>query len=104
MKDNELYKDNELTLSKLADATGVSSHMLSELLNVHMQTNFYELVNRYRLECAIGMLQVEATSSSIIDIALSAGFNNKNTFYRVFKEKMGVTPSAYRSRNRKMAS
>lgn len=97
LQEYELFKDNELTLLKLAKAVGVSSHLLSEVLNVHMKTSFYELLNHYRLTSALDMLENKPQSLSIIDIAFSAGFNNKNTFYRVFKERTGVTPSTYLS-------
>jgi AraC-like DNA-binding protein len=34
---------------------------------------------------------------SVTDITYRAGFNNRNSFYRVFKEKNGLTPSQYKA-------
>jgi len=33
---------------------------------------------------------------TISDIAYRSGFNNRNSFYKVFKDKTGITPSQYK--------
>lgn len=70
--------------------------MFSELLNVHLHTNFYDWMNSYRFNAALLLLQDQTVNYSVTDIAFQAGFNNRNSFYRVFKSNLGITPAQYR--------
>jgi AraC-like DNA-binding protein len=96
MQDKQLYRQNELSLSDLARTLGISVHQLSELLNVHLGKSFYEFINGYRLQFACGLLKSSKCQLRILDIAFEAGFNNKNSFYRTFKDALGITPNQYR--------
>lgn len=97
MKDTKPYLHNDLTLPTLAKRLRTSTHRLSELLNVHMRSSFYDYVNGARLEAAKLMLADHRSGLSILDIIYQSGFNNKSSFYRVFKENVGMSPSAYRA-------
>lgn len=96
MQDKQLYRQNDLSLPELAQILGISVHQLSELLNVHLGVSFYEFINNYRLQFACNLLQNSECRLRILDIAFDAGFNNKNSFYRTFKDSLGVTPNQYR--------
>lgn len=96
MQDEQLYRQNDLSLPDLAQALGISVHQLSELLNVHLDANFYEFINGYRLKFACGLLEDPKCQLRVLDIAFESGFNNKNSFYRAFKDGLGVTPNQYR--------
>lgn len=96
MEEQEVYRQNELCLPGLAKLMGISVHQLSELLNVHLGTSFYEYINNYRLQFACNLLKNPDCALRILDIAFDAGFNNKNSFYRIFKDVTGVTPNQYR--------
>ena len=95
MQDHKAYLDNELTLTRLADAVGVSSHHLSEVLNQHEGKNFYQFVNEYRIAYVRKKLEQDQ-AIKILDLALTAGFSSKSTFNAVFKQFTGQTPSQYR--------
>lgn len=90
-----LYRDSDLTLTKLADLTGVSPHHLSEVLNQHAGQNFNHFVNAYRVDEVCRRL-LSAGSSKVLDIALEAGFSSKSTFNTIFKKFKGVTPTQFR--------
>jgi len=92
------YLDNELSLDELAALLQISKYQLSELLNVHLQKNFYDYINQYRINYAIDLLK-KSTKQAILAIAFDAGFNNKNSFYRLFKLSTGLTPSEYRKQH-----
>lgn len=92
---DDLYRDSELTLASLAEATGLSTHHLSEVLNQYEGKNFYQFINSYRISHVCERLK-EDTASKIIDIALDAGFASKSTFNAIFKKFTGSTPSQYR--------
>ena len=50
MEDQKPYLDSELSLVKMADMLEISENELTRLLNQEMNTNFYSLVNDYRME------------------------------------------------------
>lgn len=85
-----------MSLSKLASLLAVTPHQLSELLNVHMQVSFYDYLNTLRHEESLKLLCNTQQNYSITDIAYRAGYNNRNSFYKIFKEKTGVTPSEFK--------
>ncbi|NTS78742.1 helix-turn-helix domain-containing protein [Catenovulum sp. SM1970] len=92
----KLYLDESLSLGKLAALLGITRNQLSELFNIHKQVSFYQYFNDLRFEESVNLLKANNQQMSVLDIAYRAGFNNKNSFYKVFKEKAGMTPSEYR--------
>ena len=90
------HLDSDISLAKLADLLAISSHQLSELLNVHLDTNFYDFLNQHRLIAATSLLERDESRLSISEIVYQSGFNNRSTFYKVFKAKFAQTPSEYR--------
>ena len=90
-----LYRNSKLTLTKLAELTGISSHHLSEVLNQYVGRNFNHFVNAYRVDEVCERLK-SSSSSKVLDIALEAGFSSKSTFNTIFKKYKGVTPTEYR--------
>jgi AraC-like DNA-binding protein len=96
MNEQQAYLDNQLTLSRLAEAVGVSTHHLSEVLNQQEGKNFYQFVNEYRIE-HICQLMKQDSSIKILDLAMTAGFSSKSTFNAVFKQFTNLTPSQYRN-------
>ncbi len=98
------HQDEEMSLAKLAALLGVSSHQLSELLNLHLGSSFYDYLNELRYQEALQMLDSQGTPTlTVADIAYRAGFNNRNSFYKVFKDKTGLAPAEYRKSRRKQA-
>ncbi|MCV2368110.1 helix-turn-helix domain-containing protein [Roseateles oligotrophus] len=95
------HQDEEMSLAKLAALLGVSSHQLSELLNLHLGSSFYDYLNELRYQEALQMLESQDQATlTVADIAYRAGFNNRNSFYKVFKDKTGVAPAEYRKSKR----
>jgi AraC-like DNA-binding protein len=91
------FLDPDLTLPALARALGVHPAHLSRVINERLGRNFFEFVNRYRVEAACQRLRrPEGEKEKLITIAIGSGFNSLATFNRVFKELTGRTPSAYR--------
>ena len=94
MARDQLFLDSTLTLQMLAERTGISVNYISQAINQHLQRNFFDFVNGYRIEEAKRLLAT--TDDSVLDIALAVGFNAKSTFNAAFKKAAGVTPSRYR--------
>lgn len=95
MQEQRTFLDNQLTLARLAEAVGVSTHHLSEVLNLQEGKNFYQFVNQYRVDFVRERMQADR-SAKILDLAMAAGFASKSTFNAVFKQFTGLTPSQYR--------
>ncbi|WP_367897651.1 helix-turn-helix domain-containing protein [Leptospira sp. WS58.C1] len=90
-----LYRDSELRLVDLAAELGLNLHQTSRYLNEVHKMNFYELINRYRVQEACKRLK-EEPDSSVLDIAFAVGFNSKSTFHSQFVKFTGMSPATYR--------
>ena len=94
------YRRGDLTLQDLADALGVSSHNLTEILNTQLGQSFYDFVNGYRVREVQGRLTDPAYANwTVLAIGMDAGFNAKSSFNAAFKRHTGMTPSQYRERH-----
>jgi len=93
----KLYLNDSLSLSDLAEALDISDKKLSELLNQHLNTNFYNLINEYRVREVKQKLEDETNEKyTLLSLAYDCGFQSKTSFNRVFKQKTGMSPSKYK--------
>ncbi len=105
IEDEKLYSNPEFDLSMLAEKCEVSANYLSQIINKNSGQNFYNLINQYRVEeVQTILLDPDFSHYSILSIGLKAGFKSKSSFYKVFKEKTGLTPSQYLKKNRPLAT
>ncbi|MEO1242792.1 MAG: helix-turn-helix transcriptional regulator [Pseudomonadota bacterium] len=93
-----LHAQSDLSLRKLSDVTGVTKNHISETLSQHLEVNFFDFVNRYRVDEAKRLLA--ETDETVLAIGLEVGFNSRSTFNAAFKKHGGSTPSAYRAKTR----
>lgn len=97
METQQLYLNGELKLSDVAEALGISTNNLSQIINDKLNKNFYDFVNAYRVEAARKLLaDPEKDNLTLLAIAFDAGFNSKSTFNSVFKKHCQLTPSEYK--------
>jgi AraC-like DNA-binding protein len=93
---NQPYLDNKITLPKLANQLGISHHLLSEVINKTCNENFFQFVNRYRVEFATRLLKDKKYAHFTIEaIGYEVGFNSKTTFNTTFKKIKGKSPSEF---------
>lgn len=91
------YLDPDLTLPKLAKSLNVSHHHLSQVINEIYKQNFFEFINKYRVEEVKNkIVDPQFHNYSLLGIALESGFNSKSAFNRVFKKFTRTTPSKFR--------
>jgi AraC-like DNA-binding protein len=99
METEKPYRIEDLRLAGVADELSIPAHVLSQVVNDHLQTNFSDFVNRYRIEEARRQLEdANNDQFTLLAIAREAGFNSKTSFYRAFKKHVGMSPPEYRYR------
>ena len=90
----EHYKDASLCLSMLSDEFHLSESYLSYLFKESTGENFSMYLETIRMEAAMKL--VKETSTPLSDIYLEVGYNNANSFRRVFKKTYGVSAKTIR--------
>ncbi len=96
MKREKPYLDQKLTITELARQVDLPTYVLSQLLNEYLNQNFFEFVNKYRIEeVKKRYAEPESKNLTLIGIAMDSGFNSKSSFNRIFKQYTGKTPSEY---------
>lgn len=85
------------SLTELATELNVSVYQLSRLIKQNTGSTFKELLQRKRLNKAVQLLS--DTKLSISDIIAYVGYDNASYFFRIFKERYGVSPREYRQKN-----
>lgn len=97
MTRDKLYLDSSLSLRKLSGHISVSPNYISQTLNETMGVNFFDYVNKYRVETAKTFLI--HGEDTVLDIAMKVGFNAKSSFYTAFKKETQQTPTGFRKDN-----
>lgn len=97
MEKDKPYLDSDLTLPKLAEKLNVPTHHLSQVINEIHGQNFFDFINKYRVEEVKRKMHDSGFEKySLLGIAMESGFNSKSAFNRVFKKFTGSTPSTFR--------
>lgn len=96
---NEVWRQEGLTLSGLAQQLGTPEHQVRTAINrVLGHRNFPAFINQARIEAAKNQLsQPEHMGKSVQEIAYSVGFNSTGPFNRAFREDTGQSPSDFRN-------
>lgn len=91
-----LYKESELKVQDIAVALGVTTHKISQTLNMKAKKSFYDYVNDYRvLHLKELLLDPNQKRYTILALAMDSGFNSKASLNRVFKQHTGLSPKAF---------
>jgi AraC-like DNA-binding protein len=96
METDKLYLDESLSLSKLSSILDLTPHQLSEILNSELDSNFNSFINNYRIAYAKNLLHSDL-ARTVLNIALTSGFNSKTAFNKSFYGTVGMTPSEFRN-------
>ncbi|MDB4868882.1 MAG: AraC family transcriptional regulator [Cohnella sp.] len=89
--------DNEsspLSLEEVAERVNISPRQLQRIFRSEGQTTFRDYVEDVRLSAVCA--ELIRTDRPVEDIALEHGFSTPNYLFPVFKDKFGMTPTAYR--------
>jgi len=94
----DLIHDNlgeELSLEALAGEACLSKYHFLRLFRVAYGHSPHQYIQQLRMEKARTILS--RTDTPISDVADSLGFVNSQSFSRLFAQRMGVSPTAYRA-------
>ena len=94
---NEHYTDVNITLDALADHFHTKANYLSTLIKTNLGIGFKDYIVQLRVEQAKKLLL--ETDQNMQEIYESVGFTSKQSFFRMFKNTVGLTPGEYRKRN-----
>jgi len=92
----EHYGDSRLKIDEMADVAQMSRTSFYNELKALTGKSPKEFVTEFRLKKAC--MYLSHNDRTIAEIAYHTGFNDPVYFARSFKQKMGITPSAYREK------
>jgi AraC-like DNA-binding protein len=95
----KIYCDLHISRDRLAEKLNIKTYQLSHIINRHFEKSYTDLISDHRVDDAKQRLM--SSSEPITAIAYDVGFGSIASFNRVFKERCGMSPSAYRTKNRK---
>lgn len=100
MREERLYRLQNLRISSLALRLRIPEHRLRQLLNQSLgYRNFNAYIARWRLaEAREALADPSQAEVPISTIAIDSGFQSLAPFNRAFKAQTGMTPSEYRAR------
>ncbi len=97
LESEKTYLNSDLNLKDIAEYLNIPPHQLSQVINTGTKGNFYDLINKYRIQEAKRRLTDPGKQNlSILDIAYEVGFNSKSAFNNAFKRYTDMTPSQYK--------
>jgi YesN/AraC family two-component response regulator len=100
--DKNIYRSPDITLDRIAQMMKINRSYLSQAINRCTGANFNTYINEFRVKEAVRILSEDKSQTiSIEGIAFDAGFNDRTTFYRVFKKLTGLSPTQFRDNLRR---
>lgn len=97
MKEEKLFLDSSLSLPLLSQRIGTSKHLLSQILNEKLETNFFNYVSSLRVnEAKKQLINPKLKNETMSEIAYSVGFNSLSSFNGTFKKHTQMSPSQFK--------
>ena len=90
----EMHYSHAISIDEIAAVAGFSASHFMRFFKAAMGMSFTLYLSAYRLSMAARLLV--STNDSILDIALSCGYENLSYFNRSFKKRYKKTPGEYR--------
>ncbi|GGX04391.1 helix-turn-helix domain-containing protein [Aquimarina muelleri] len=96
MLETKAYLNPSISLKTFANDIKLPERLISKAINRIEHKNFNNYINYYRIEEFKKLLSMDRHKKfSISAIANEVGFNSRASFYKNFKDIVGVSPSIY---------
>lgn len=96
----ENYTD-KIYISELAQEANISKDYFCKIFKSMTGKTPVEYINTYRIHKACSLL--EKSEMSVLEIALTVGFEDVSFFIKTFKKLLGITPKIYRQSHRDLS-
>lgn len=90
----ESHFESDISLDQISDAAGLSRYHLSRVFGLVTGHSISGYIRGRRLSGAA--LALIGSSSTILEVALGAGYGSHEAFTRAFRDQFGVTPDTVR--------
>lgn len=95
---DKLYANPDLKMADLAEMLGLSSSKMSLVFSLYLKENYYEFINKYRLEEFKHLIaDGEYKKYTLTALSEKCGFK-KTSFFSTFRKVEGMTPMEYLKR------
>ena len=95
MEEKQLFKNPDLKVSDIAFELNTNSRYVSDCIKRFKGCSFIQYVNGCRIEHAKQLMR-KLPEQKISSIYLDSGFTNDSSFFRIFKQITGMTPSEWK--------
>lgn len=98
MKNDRIFKTQALTRDSVAEMLNTNRTYLSRALSDNCGKSFSQYINSYRVHESLKLLSDPKNDMPLKAIAFETGFSSLNTFYKIFRDEVGMTPAMYRNK------
>lgn len=97
MERDRIYANSQIHRESVAEALGTNRTYLSQIIKEKGGMSYVQFINSYRINDAIRILSDSSQINyPLKQICSDLGFNSTATFYKLFQQAVGITPSVYR--------
>lgn len=95
MEQKRVYHEKDISREKVAEMIGTNRTYLSKVINDNTGKSFNQYIASLRVKEALLILSNPNMQTPLKAIYAEVGFISVNTFYKAFKEEVGMTPAKY---------
>lgn len=96
VREERMYLNYQFSRDDYAALMGVDRNRFAAILKEYTHGNLNAYLNNLRLDYSVGLFRAHP-DWSVSEIASHCALPSLSTFYRLFKEKYGMSPNAFRS-------
>lgn len=96
VREERMYLNYQFSRDDYAALMGVDRNCFAAILKEYTHGNLSAYLNNLRLDYSVGLFRAHP-EWSVSEIASHCALPSLSTFYRLFKEKYGMSPNAFRS-------
>ena len=98
MEKDKLFMDSRLSIHNVSKKLNIPRQYISEVINLHLNKNFQDFVNEYRVDAFVKNLQNDQHAHfTLFGMATEVGFSSKSSFNATFKKVKGITPTQFKN-------